>query len=163
MGQDKYSVVLKKTMVARFLEDPEKKIGEFSRENGIPESCLRNWIRESETGILDDMNKPKHYRYWTLEEKFSAILEFEKLSDDERGKWLRKHGMKLERIKLWHDEIHSSLKSLNQKGSTAQENRKIEDLKKELDRKNKALAEASTLLFTKKKADAIFGENREEK
>lgn len=163
MGQDKYSIILKKAMVARFLEEPENRIGEFSRKNGIPESCLRNWIRESETGILDDMNKPKHYRYWTLEEKFTAIIEFEKLSDDEKGKWLRKQGMKLERIKLWQDEIYSSLKSLNQKGSTSKGNKEIEDLKKELDRKNKALAEASALLFTKKKIDAIFGENREEK
>jgi transposase len=163
MGQNKYSIALKKTMVARFLEEPEKKIGDFSRENGVPESCLRNWIRESESGILDGMNKPKHYRYWTLEEKFSAILEFEKLSNEERGKWLRKHGMKIERIKLWQDEIYTNLKALNEKGLSSLDNKKIDELKKELDRKNKALAEASALLFTKKKLEAIFGENKEEK
>lgn len=163
MGQDKYSIILKKTMVGRFLKEPEKKIGEFSRENGIPESCLRNWIRESESGILEDMNKPKHFRYWKLEEKFSAILEFEKLSEEEKGKWLRKHGMKLERVKLWQDEIYTNLKSLNEKKISSSENKRIEELKKELDRKNKALAEASALLFTKKKIDSIFGENKEEK
>jgi len=150
-------------MVDRFLENPDYKIGAFSRNNGIPESCLRDWIRESECGILDGMNKPKHYRYWTLSEKYSAILDYEKLPEKEKGKWLRKHGIKKERLKLWQDEIFSNLQSLNDKEKKMSENKKITELKKELDRKDKALAEASALLFTKKKVDMIFGENKEDR
>ena len=83
------------------------------------------------------------YRYWTLSEKYSAILDYEKLPEKEKGKWLRKHGIKKERLKLWQDEIFSNLQSLNDKEKKMSENKKITELKKELDRKDKALAEAS--------------------
>ena len=163
MARSKYPLSIKQSMVARYLRDSDSGIGEFSRDNGIPESSLRDWIREAESGILDSMNKPKHFKYWTLSEKFSAILEFESLSDEEQGKWLRKHGLKLDRIHLWKDELQASLDSLNTSGSNPQENKKIKQLEKELKRKDSALAEASALLFAKKKLDAIFGDDTEDK
>jgi len=159
----KYPIILKHKMVSRFLENPENHIGEFSKENGIPESCLRNWIRESEFGILGDMKKKKHFRYWTLKEKFDAILEYEKLSNDEKGMWLRKHDLKLERLEMWKKELISQLQSIENIDKDPTENKKIKLLEKELDRKDKALAEASALLFAKKKLDSMFGEKDEEK
>lgn len=150
-------------MVARYLNDPENKIGLFSRENGIPESSLRSWIREAECGILGGMDKPKHYRYWTLTEKFSAIIDYEKLPESEQGKWLRKHGILKERIDEWKKELQTSLSIQDdKKKKNSPENQKIKKLEKELERKDKALAEASALLFAKKKLDTIFGENEEE-
>ncbi len=150
MVREKYPIKIKQAMVSRFLSDPEYQIGKFSSENGIPESCLRNWIREAECGILGDMKKPKHFKYWNLSEKFSAILEYEQLSKDQHGKWLRMHGMKAERIKQWKDELSTNLEAQDQKGKEPEENKKIKLLEKELKRKNDALAEASALLFAKK-------------
>ena len=156
MPAGKYPLKIKETMVKRFLENPESKISIFSKENGIPESCLRDWIREAQSGILGSMSKPKHYKYWALSERFKAIIEYENLSEEEKGKWLRKHALKSERIELWKKELTDTLDSINPK-KDSKENKKIKALEKELKIKNKALAEASNLLFVKKKADILFG------
>lgn len=163
MGYASYSLELKKSMVKRFLNDPEHKIGCFSRENGVPESVLRDWIRQSELGILGIMKRTKYLKNWTLSDKFSAILKYEKMSEEEQGKWLRLHGLKLEKIDVWKEELASSLNTLDDKGKNAVENKKIKELEKELSLKDKALAEVSALLFAKKKLEAIFGENSEDK
>jgi len=162
MARGKYPIAIKQAMVTRFLKDPESKINEFSKENGVPETCLRDWIREAQAGILGDMNKPKHHKYWKLEEKFKAIIEYEKLTEQEKGKWLRRHALKHEYLKVWEKELKEELSILNKKPTNG-ERKEIQALKKELRRKDKALAEASALLLLKKKADIIFGENGEDK
>lgn len=161
MKYGKYPTEFKKRTVARYLEDPTNQIGHFSRDNGIPESSLREWIRQSENGTLGVMTKKKYAKTWTLAEKFEAIQEYEKLDEQEKGKWLRRNGVSNHRIERWKEEILEGLTQLSVK-PTSQEKKKIKALEKEIDRKDKALAEASALLFAKKKLDAIYGEGAEE-
>ncbi len=163
MGHMNYSIELKRALVKRFLSEPENQIGHFSRENGVPESCLRDWIRQSELGILGVMKRTKYVQNWTFSDKFLAILEYEKLSEEEQGKWLRLRGLKSEKIETWKQELSSMLNQLENQGKNAFENKKIKNLEKELSLKDKALAEVSALLFAKKKLEAIFGENSEDK
>lgn len=157
MEYTNYSLKLKQVMVSKFLSNSEHKIGRFSRENGIPESSLRYWLRQSEMGILGSMEKPKHFKYFTLSEKFNFILEYEKLSGEEQGKWLRQNGLKKFKLEQWKKELTNSLDSLDDKGKKRTENKKIKKLEKELEKKDKALAEASAILFAKKKLEAYFG------
>lgn len=161
MARGKYPLAIKESMVKRFLKNPENDLREFSKENGIPQSCLRDWIREAETGILGNMDKPKHFKYWTASEKFNALMEYEKLTDEEKGKWLRKHALKKDRLELWKNELNKIL-TKNEK-STPEDKTKIRKLERELKRKDKALAEAAALLFVKKKAEILFGKNEEDK
>lgn len=163
MGINIYPIELKKSMVSRFLSDPKQGIVEFSRENGISRSSLRDWIRKSEMGILDDMGKTNHFKYQTLSDKFSAILEYEKQSEEDKGKWLRLNGLKAERLEVWKKELSSSLNTLDDKSLKKAENQQIKKLERELARKDKALAEASTLLLLKKKLESIYGLEDEEK
>ena len=161
MARGKYPLAIKQTMVARFLKDPDNNFNEFCKENGIPQTCLKDWIREAQTGILRSMEKPKHFKYWTSSEKLNAIIEFEKLTDDTKGIWLRKHALKKDRLELWINELHKLL--MKNEKSAPEDKQKIAKLERELKRKDKALVEAATLLFVKKKAEILFGENREDK
>jgi transposase len=161
MKYGRYPIELKKSMVSRFLLDPEAQIGEFSRENGIPESCLRDWIRQSENGTLETMSSKKYVKTWSLSDKFEALQKFDNLDEIERGKWLRKNGVTAARLDQFRHEIKESLNSLSKEPSKKDLN-KIKALEKELARKESALAEASALLFAKKKLDAFFGDQVEE-
>jgi len=159
MARGNYPYELKESMVKRYLSDPESRIGEFSKENGIPESCLRNWIREAEEGILHVMSQKKDKRHWDLNKKNQAVFEYEKITDEiERGKWLRKKGLKTDHIELWKKEIEQTLSSK----PTKQEKSRINELEKDLKKKEKALAEVTALLVMKKKAQAIWGDGDEE-
>lgn len=105
MARSKYSIALKKTLVAKYLSNPEHRIGKFSRDNGVPESCLREWIRDAEGGILGVVKKKKRPLSWTLAEKFEALQEYDKLDEKEQYMWLRKNGAISEQIDTWRDEI----------------------------------------------------------
>lgn len=162
MEYTNYSLKLKQVMVAKFLNNSENKIGKFSRENGIPESSLRYWLRQSEMGILGSMEKPRHFKYFNLSEKFNSILEFEKLSEEEQGKWLRKNGLKKLKLEQWKKELSANLDNLDDKGKNKAINKRIKKLEKELEKKDKALAEASAILFAKKKLEVYFGAEGED-
>lgn len=161
MKRGRYPTKFKENLVSRFLQSPEYTITGFAVENGVPESSLRAWIRESENGTLGIMKKDKYPRYWDLSKKFEAIQEFDKLSEIDQGKWLRSNGISSERVDRWRNEIKEIL-SKNSKSKKKSESKDVKDLKKELKIKEKALAEASAILFAKKKLDAFFGDREEE-
>ena len=101
--------------------------------------------------------KERRPQDWTAEEKLNAILEYEKLNEEERGKYLRERGLHSIHIERWKEAIIEGLKSskLNKKDSRE---KRIKELEKELRRKDKALAETAALLVLKKKAQDIWGE-----
>jgi transposase-like protein len=85
------------------------------------------------------------------------------MSESELAEYARKKGLYVEQIKSWRDAC------MNANGGVAQEAARLtkelktaeqanRKLQKELDRKEKALAEAAALLVLRKKADAIWGD-----
>jgi transposase-like protein len=103
----------------------------------------------------------KRPKDWSPEEKLQAVLEASQLSEDELGAFLRKKGIHDIHLQQWRKEMISGLKN----GSTHKkakgkppEAKRIKELEKELNRKEKALAEAAALLVLKKKAQAIWGD-----
>lgn len=161
MKYARYPVELKKSMVARFFKEPDAQMKYFCEENGIKECNLRDWIREAENGTLGAVKKKKNHQHWNLAEKFEALQEYDKLDETEQGKWLRLKGFSHQRMVKWEKEIKDSLIKTSAK-PTYEENNKVKALEKELKRKEKALVEASAILFAKKKLDALLGGDDED-
>ena len=101
--------------------------------------------------------KERRPQDWTAEEKLDAILEYEKLNEEERGKYLRERGLHSIHIERWKEAIVEGLKSSKLNKKDLREKR-IKELEKELRRKDKALAETAALLVLKKKAQDIWGD-----
>lgn len=141
----RYPLEFKKQAVAKFLSNPENQIGAFCEDLGIPPSNLRDWMKQMERGTLGCMKAQT--KSWTIAQKHNALEEYRNLSEEEQGKWLRSNGMTTERIESWKKEIQDTLLGTEKKTS---ESVKIKQLEKELTRKDKALAEASAILFAKK-------------
>ena len=89
------------------------------------------------------------------------------MSETELAEYARKKGLYVEQIKAWRDAC------MNANGGVAQEAARLtkelkaaeranKQLQKELDRKEKALAETAALLVLRKKADAIWGDPEDE-
>lgn len=89
---------------------------------------------------------------WRAEEKLAALLEYERLSEEERGKFLRGKGLHEAHLEKWKKEIIEGLKIKPFMGGKNDPQRKrIMALEKELRRKEAALAETAALLVLKKK------------
>ena len=169
-----YSNKFKAAMVQKMTGPDAISANELAREIGVSQSALSRWLRLASKQVVSPSQrssqgavsviKPKRPRDWTPEEKYRALIEAESLSDEELGAFLRKHGLYETHLKEWREQMLSALSKRPvkkpSKGSTEQ--RQIRRLQKELDRKEKALAEAAALLVLQKKAQILFGADEAE-
>lgn len=135
---------------------------------GIGCSTLNKWIvkaRNQEFDIvppdeISRMTQDKRPQDWTLEERLNMVVACASLSDEKLSEYCREQGVYPHHVKQWKLDFvsgnqpkekvvsPSELKILRQENKT---------LKKELNRKDKALAETAALLVLQKKVSAIWG------
>ena len=105
----------------------------------------------------------KNPEQWKPVDKFAVVLEAAALNEAELAEYGRKKGLFVEQIDAWKQAfIRGNADTKDQKQSQVTERRKdkkhIQQLERELRRKDKALAETAALLVLAKKARAIWGE-----
>lgn len=97
---------------------------------------------------------PKSPQEWSSEEKLEALLETSKLSDEELGKYLRRRGLHAAQLEEWRAQAQEGLTPSKSQGAS----RRIRKLEREVQRKDKALAEAAALLVLQKKLQVLWEE-----
>jgi hypothetical protein len=138
----------------------------MSKEVGVSGASLSKWVREY--GNRLSVAKPrveKMPRSWTAEQKLKAVTETTGLEEKELGEYLRREGLHSYHLEQWRQEV---VGALNQQKRTRQEisdrakdKKRIRELERELRRKEKALAEASYLLFVQKKVQEMWGDKED--
>ena len=155
-------------MAAKILMPGGPTILSLSQKSGISQSSLWRWVQGyKKKGATTMTTKSRRPMDWTKEERFEAIVTTKALKGTELGVYLRKHGLTTSHLEKWHNEfIHSSDQpKVGRKPNNSTEKELIKEnksLKRDLQRKDKALAEASALLILKKKAQMIWGNPEEE-
>ncbi len=154
----KHSQELRETVTRKVLEGTRSQ-ELIAAEFGIGRSTIQNWLRQDRrSGVTEVVKRERRPEDWTAQERLSALNESSGLSDDELGAWCRGQGLHTHHLERWRREM---IEGQDRKGSQSTlralraENR---SLKKELRRKEKALAETAALLVLKKKAAAIWGD-----
>ena len=161
-----YSEQFKSAMVAKIAVSDGISASALSQEVGIPQQTLSRWVKEYANfgGNGGGRMKSKRPEDWTAEEKLKALLEYDKLDEEQRGKYLREKGLHSIHLQRWQWEFieaYASKKKKTRGGDPKQ--KRIKELEKELRRKDKALAETAALLVLKKKAQAIWGDPEDAK
>jgi transposase-like protein len=160
-----FSEEIKRSMVAKMSVPGGRSATSLSREVGISQNTLSRWLRERIT--LESNGEGMKQRRpddWTAEEKVGAILSYEKLSEEQRGVFLREKGLHETHVVRWKAELIAAMKLTPLVGGKKNpQQKRIAALEKELRRKESALAEAAALLVLKKKADSIWGEAKDER
>ena len=158
-----YSKELKESMLRRLLPPNSESVTKVSKEEGIPANTLRTWLNRARKEGHPAPGKDTSTDKWSTQDKFLTVVETASLSESELGEYARQKGLYVEQIKEWRDAC------MNANGGVAKEaarlNRELKDsekerkkLEKEIQRKDKALAEAAALLVLSKKANAIWGD-----
>jgi transposase-like protein len=163
---NEYSEKIKSTMIAKMTAPGGVSASALSEEVGIPHQTLSRWRNEYAKfgGNGGGKMKSKRPEDWTAEEKLKALLEYDKLDEQQKGKYLREKGLHSVYLQRWQQdfvEAYASKKKKTRGGDPKQ--KRIKELEKELRRKDKALAETAALLVLKKKAQAIWGDPEDEK
>src|SRR5271169_2268340 len=89
-----FSEEMKRTLVVKMNVPGGRSANSLSKEVGISQSTLSRWLREGiALGSNGESMKQRRPEDWTAEEKVEAILSYEKLSEEQRGVFLREKGL----------------------------------------------------------------------
>jgi transposase-like protein len=160
-----YPEDFKKAMVVKMAAPGAQSATALAKETGVPQSTLSRWLRSYATVRLEgEVMRQRRPQDWSAEEKLEALLEYERSSEEQRGVFLRQKGLHEATLEKWKKEMLEALKIKPFVGGKKDPQRKrIAVLERELRRKEAALAEAAALLVLKKKADAIWGDAKDDR
>jgi hypothetical protein len=100
----------------------------------------------------------------TPKEKYQLVLEAAGIDNEQLGVFLRERGLHSEHLTIWDQELREMIDNKNDKKDQELKalKKRNKELEKELQRKEKALAEAAALLLLKKKLDALMEDQKDD-
>ena len=136
-----FSIAFKQKMVERLVGREAVSAAALSRETGIRQQNLSRWLTEARS--LPVMNRtPK--AQWGVADKARVLADGATLNGDQLDAYLATQGVSLVEFHRWKSALESEY--VDSQVTT----RHIRKLERELQRKEKALAEAAALLVLKK-------------
>lgn len=152
-----YSTAFKSRMLRRLVGPQAISANALAQEVGVAQNSLSRWLRESRNveGMTPSSNPKKK---WTGAEKLRVVLEARGLRETDLGALLRREGLHATDLAAWQTAAETALSKPSRRASPTAEARRIQELERELRRKNAALAETAALLVLKKKVQEIWGD-----
>ena len=164
MGQQR-TEEFRRAAVLKFHSRGSRTVEEVARVLGVSSWSLYQWSKRY--GNAEGMKQQRKPAERSAQEKLKAVIEFEGLQGDKQGEYLRREGLHSGHIAGWKKRMEAGLErggglSAASRTERVQDKQKIKELEKELQRKDRALAETAALLVLKKKADLIWGSGEEQ-
>jgi transposase len=147
----------------------ETGLREIADSLGVALSTLHKWMKQSKAqelesvsneGSFNPMTKEKRPQDWSQEEKLQIIIAAGSLDENAVSELCRKQGIYPHHLKQWKKDFAGSPQSnvpVKNNSEMKQLRQKIKGLERELNRKDKALAETAALLVLQKKVHEIWG------
>ena len=163
----RYSNERKEAVLKKMLPPHNRPITELAAEEGISEATLYLWRKQArrEGRLMPDGDQGP--QGWSSRDKFAAVVETAAMNEAEVAEYCRSRGLYPAQIETWraacevaNDWDRESQRQLKAAQSALEKERR--ELQRELERKEKALAEAAALLVLRKKAQAIWGKDEDE-
>ena len=168
----KFTQSFKIQAVGKALSRPEgTNLVEIADSLSVGYSTLQKWIAQSRSqeleSVVDDelsgltnMTKEKRPQDWSLEERLNMVIACGSLDEEAISERCRAQGLYSHHVKQWRQDFVSGAMANNRdknQSATKRLKHEVRELKKELNRKDKALAETAALLVLQKKVTAIWG------
>jgi len=163
----RYSEERKQSVLKKMMPPLNTPISQLVAETGISDCTLYTWRKEFRSKGIVVPGNGKNAEDWSSENKFAVVVETLTLNEAELAAYCRKKGLYVDQVKSWKESCRQANagtkdKEKEIKKGSLKEKKEIQSLKKELRRKEKALAETAALLVLRKKADAIWGGNEDD-
>ncbi len=155
-----YSQEFKEQAIAKTLQRGDKSIQTIADELNVNQATLRTWLKNAGT-TMNETPTDKRPADWTRAQRLQALMQSAALEGEELNAFCREQGIFSHHLDDWKTEFSKeSSKASTQRKASADKALRDENkqLKKELDRKEKALAEAAALLVLSKKCQAFWEE-----
>lgn len=133
----------------------------LAKEVGVAQATLSRWLRDAAT--LEPVSRkkktsPRRAKRWTASEKLRVVAAAEHLEGEQLGALLRQEGLHAAQLEEWRAAAEQALDPRAASRAEAEHERELKELRKELARKDRALAEAAARLVLRKKLAALWGD-----
>ena len=151
----KYSKDLKERVLNDMRPPNAVAISELEVKYNIPNQTLYAWRKKAlDQGTLIAENNTS--KQWSHDAKFAAVIETAAMTETEKGEYCRQHGLFIEQLKQWRQTCLAGFQTQpavdrETQQTISQKDKQIKRLEKEINRKDKALAESAALLVLSKK------------
>lgn len=158
----RFSPERKDAILQKMAPPQNMSVAELSRQEGISDVTLYTWRKQArQRGCVLPSNSRTPDK-WSSEEKFRTVIVTSTLNAAEFSAYCRKHGLFPEQVESWKQaclaaNAQSEEQQKHNRELQKSDRKKITQLERELNRKDKALAETAALLVLSKKAKAIWG------
>jgi len=168
----RYNQSFKQQAVEKALSRPEgTTLAEVTDSLGIGHSTLHKWMvksRNQELGSnsahdstsISGVRKEKRPQDWSQEERLEMVIACGALDEAAMNALCRERGLYAHHVRQWKQDLISSF-SANERSDPKRLKSEVRELKKELNRKDRALAETAALLVLQKKVSAIWGNDED--
>ena len=160
--QKRYSEKFKESTVRKMMPPAPVSVPQLCRDTGVSDVTLYKWRKQyRDKGVAVPAYKSKPGD-WTPEDKLAVIIETASFNEVQLSEFCRSKGLFKKHVDQWKADALSgyqkSAQTKKQQSRHRQEDKKkIKQLERELQRKEKALAETAALLVLSKKCEAIWG------
>ena len=154
----------KKQHALELMSAPEKlSVPEVAVRTGVSKATLYLWQREARTKGLAVPAGSGVAEGWSASDKFGVVVETAGMSEAELAEYCRKKGVFVEQVRAWRQACESGIAAGAAEGGPAlrEERKRNRRLQKELQRKERALAEAAALLVLSRKLEAFRTEGED--
>ena len=154
-----YSEEFRASIAARLLPPNNARVADVVRETGVPKDTLYEWRTRyrNKQGVVPSSGKSTNQ--YSADDKLAVIIETASFNEAELGEYCRRKGIYPVQIANWKASMVQGLMSSPSKTDREQSQkqvRTIQNLEKDLARKEKALAEVVALLVLQKKFQALM-------
>jgi transposase-like protein len=154
----KYSQEFKEQAVQKTLQRGDKSINKIAEELSISVHTLKTWLTHYQPKHMATDKIAKRPTDWTNTERLQALMESYGLKDEPLNAFCRQQGLFAHHLNSWKNEFINAVSSTNKSDGDRTLRNEIQQLNKDLMRKEKALAEAAALLLLQKKFHAYLEE-----
>ena len=153
----RYSAAFIEQAMVKVLTRGDRTIQSVADELNIKHYTLKNWMKKKtkSQGAVSEI-KEKRPQDWTAAEQLRALQETHAMSEEERSAWCREHGLFGHHLTSWKAAFCADDKNAQSDRDARVLKDENTQLKRELVRKEKALAEAAALLILQKKFRALW-------
>jgi transposase len=160
----KYSAGFRDSVLKKVIPPQSRSIIKVAEESGISPITIRNWMLKLEVGSLKFGSGEVSPNERSSSEKLHLLLESKQVLEENRGAWLREKGLHDEHLSFYEQELVGLVKDKADESKKIIRDLKLENtkLQREINRKDKTLAELAALIVLKKKAEEIWGDSEED-
>lgn len=158
----RYSEEHKAAILKKLLPPQNHTVAAVSAEEGIANGTLYNWLKQCRQRGVPVPGDKKTADHWSGEAKLAVVIETASLSEEELSAYCRQKGLYVEQVRRWKDACVQGTGQQEDQRKESQKAQKlsrkrIKKLEAEVRRKDKVLAETTSLLVLSKKLEALYG------